>query len=74
MEVFMILDLPPTTEQIIIANASKQGINPEQYIISLLPPQTAQQRPASFHKVRGILSNRADDALNFRKELRDEWD
>lgn len=48
MEVFMILDLPPTTEQIIIANASKQGISPEQYIISLLPPQNSTATPSKF--------------------------
>lgn len=69
----MILDLPPTIEQVIMANAKEQGVSPEQYITSLLPPPT-HQRPESFYQAQGMFKGQLKEMLALQQELRDGWD
>lgn len=64
----MILDLPPTIEQVIMVNSEQQGMSPEQYITSLLP----KPRPESFYQAQGMFKGRLEEMLTFQQELRDE--
>lgn len=66
------LDLPPTVERMIIANASNQGISPETYITSLLPHPP--KRSDSFYQAKGMFKDKLEEMLAFQKQLRDEWD
>lgn len=71
----MILDLPPTIEQIVIHQAKEQGVSAEEWVFNAITTHAKPVSVADFFKQKKPLAVFKDiDPVAYQKKVRDEWD